>query len=302
MTILGSVTRSAVSTIANPQSGTTNAGAFVARAGRTRLGFFPTLSDAKRAVNAVGGGLLRWSQENMVTGVEHWVARDTSLDLLDIAGEDLAQWCDIDANARVLDVSTNKVDLLGDRSGQLRGYTQSTPARQGLYVAGAANGYGGLLLTQASDQHMTSEVPLSPPFTIIVVANFISALLDAGTNLLSSDGANNWRLGVSTAGVWEYENSVGTILSGGTADTTLALLTVRQDTTGGEFRVNRAIVGGNADTPDDATTLSLGGAAATPSVGVSWGGLLAVVSLFDTTNITVVEQAERFVHERYNTP
>jgi len=299
MTIIGSVTRSAVSTIANPQSGSSNAGAFVARAGTIKLGFFPTLSEAKRSVNGVGAGLLRWTQENMRSGVEHWVARDTRLDLLDIAGANLKQWCDIDANARVLDVSTNKVDLLGDRSDNRRNYTQSDPDLQGLYVANAANGYAGLLL----DGHrMTSELPLEPPFTVILAVNFISSFVDTGSTILSSDGDNNWRIGVSAAGIWEYENSVGTTISGGAADTTIDLLTVRQGTTWGEFRVNRAIVGGNGNYTSSGTTVSLGAGTSTPSISLSWKGLLASLSIFDTISLSVVEQAERVVRERYNTP
>jgi len=302
MTIIGSVTRSAVGNIASPQFGPSNAGAFVARAGTTKLGFFTSLSDAKQAVNAVGAGPLRWAQENMRSGVEHWVARDTRLDLLDISGGDLEQWCDIDANARVLDVSTNKVDLLGDRSSNRRNYTQSTIAQQGLLVADVSNGYSGLQLTAASDQSMTSEVPLQPPFTLILAVSRIASLFDIGTTILSSNGESNWRVGANAAGAWEYENSVGDTISGGSADTTLSLITVIQDTTGCQFRVNRAVVGSNENSPSAATVLSLGAATATPSVSVSWGGILASLTLIGTTTISVVEQAERAVQERYNTP
>ena len=300
MTIVGTVTRTAVSNIAEAQQGNANAGAFVARNGPTNLGFFPSVAAAKAAVNGRGGRPLRWERSDLRGGIEHYVAHDSQPGPLEFLGDDLALWTEVEDNARVLNAATGRVDLLGDKSGNSYSFTQTDPDLQGLLVASAINERSAIRLLVDRGDQMTSEVPLEPPFSFIVVANYIGGA--AISNLMLSDGASPWRVGVDARGQWEYSNSLGTSISGGTANATPAMLTVRQDTAWGELRINRASVGGNGNNPSAATQVSLGLAGATPVPAGAWTGLFATLLFMYTTNNNLVEEAERWVRKRYNTP
>ena len=300
MTIIGSVTRTAVGNIASPQQGNANAGAFTARSGAINLGFFSSVGDAKQAVNGRIGGPLRWSREDMRGGIEHYVARDIPLDPLEMLGDNLLIWSEVDSNARVINGTTMKVDLIGDQSGNGYVFEQNEPELQGTLVTNAVNSYSALELSQPDAHRMAVTLRLSPPFSIIVVGNYLGTG-GAVSNLLLSDGASPWRVGVNAVGQWEYDNGGRTTISAGRADATPAMLTVRQDTTWGELRVNRVSVGTNDLTPSDATQISLGRATPDLSAG-PWGGRFAALLCLDTTTISLVENAERYTRKRFGTP
>jgi len=296
MTVIGTVTRSGVNTIAAPETGATNVGSFVARtAAGLHLGFFPTAEAAKSSINAATGTALRWSQENLRTGVEHYVGRDANLSPLDIWGSDLLIWAEADAGARVVDPTLQSVDLLGDRSGNGTNWLQSDTTVQGTLVQSGINGLPSLQLTQASLQRMTAALDLPPPFTVFIVANY-TGIARTVSNLIGNDETDPWMISVDGTGAWEYLNSRGATITGGVATATAQLLTVRQDTSWGEFRIDRASVGGNGNNPDEGDTVLL-----SDSVK-PFGGLCSAIIITQATDLVRASQTEDALQRKYNTP
>lgn len=80
MAVVGTVTRKTgdTSSETSPQSWQANVAAYAAHGPTgTLIGFFQSVGEAERAVQAnIGGNFLRWSRQDIRGGIEHWVGDD----------------------------------------------------------------------------------------------------------------------------------------------------------------------------------------------------------------------------------
>lgn len=148
------------------------------------VGTFRSASEAQRAIErSFGRRNIVWRTE-VTGGVERVIGRDSLFTLDDL--DDLLAWWEGDTGVHTLG-TTDDVTRWGDRSGQGNRATQTTAANRPVRVASAHAGQPAVSFTPGSEKFLVSSLSLPTQFTMIIVAQAISAITAEDMLLVRAD-------------------------------------------------------------------------------------------------------------------